>query len=366
MIRVATAAVMCASVLLSGCELDGDVDVVVDGAGGGTIAFTVAADEELLRAAAADGVDPLAQLEQAGAALDGWETTRRDSGGGAAITLSTRFSDGTELQRVTTEFSGALAGPELAPLGPLRLAVTDDTVTLDGTAGLVVTGQVSELGLTPDQAHEELADAVDLRVVARMPGAILRSNADERPDETTVVWTLAAGERRTLEVASERPWSLARLLLVLGGPYGAAAVLAAVLGIAGFVGYRWRRRRAMPGAEAPPAAAGASAPPGAPVARAVPTGGPRGDGAAAAGDDAGAEQHEPDGDDPAVPAAADDPGAVPAAADDPGAAPAAADGTGDDRGGVADDRGGDAAPDEPDDDDPGDDAATIRPSRVRP
>jgi hypothetical protein len=366
MIRVATAAVMCAAVLLSGCRLDGDVDVVVDGTGGGTVEFTVAADEELLRAAAAADVDPLAQLEQAGAALDGWDTARRNSDGGAAITLSTRFSDGTELQRVTTEFSRALAGPELAPLGPLRLAVTDDTVALDGTAGLEVTAQVSELGLTPDQAHEALAEAVDLRVVARMPGAILRSNADEQPDDTTVVWTVAAGERRTLEVASERPWSLARLVLVLGGPYGAAAVLAGALGIAGVVGYRWRRRRATLGATEPaaedpgadePAAAGAGA-------GSVSTGGSRTDAADGPGDDAGAEQHEPDHGAPgAASAAADGPGAAPAADDGPGAASAADDGAGEVQAG---DAGAGAVPDDPDDDDPGDDAATIRPSRVRP
>jgi hypothetical protein len=216
-----------------------------------------------------------------------------------------------------------------------------------------------------------------------MPGAILRSNADEQPDDTTVVWTVAAGERRTLEVASERPWSLARLVLVLGGPYGAAAVLAGVLGIAGAVGYRWRRRRATLGATEPaagdpgvdePATAEAGAGPastggsrtdasdepagGEPDAGSgvgsASTGGSRTDATDGAGDDAGAEQHGPD---------RDAPGAASAAGDGPGAAPAAGDGAGDVHAGGA---GAGAVPDDPDDDDPGDGAATIRPSRVRP
>lgn len=250
MTRVTTCALLCAAALLSGCELDGDVDVAVDGNGGGAIAFTVAADEELLRAAADTGVDPLANLAQAGAQLEGWEVTR-NTARGAAITLSTPFGDGTELQRITTDFARAVAGPELAPLGPMRLAVTDDTVTLDGTAGLAVTPQVRELGLTRRQAHEQLAAAVDMRVVARMPGQILRTNADERPDDTTVVWKVAAGERRALEVAAARPWSLARVVLLLGGPYGAAAVVVGVLGIAGLVGYRWRRPRVTPDDDEP-------------------------------------------------------------------------------------------------------------------
>lgn len=251
MTRVTTGVLICAAALLSGCQLEGDVDVAVDGNGGGTIAYTVAADDELLRAAADTGVDPLAHLEQAGAALDGWDVTRRDAGGGAAITLSTPFGDGAELQRITTDVARALAGPELAPLGPMQLTVTDDTVTLGGTAALAVTAQVSELGLTRRQAHERLAEAVDMRVVARMPGQILRTNADERPDDTTVVWNVEAGQRRALEVEAERPWSLARVVSLLGGPYGATAVVVGLLGVAGVVGYRRRRRRVAPGDDEP-------------------------------------------------------------------------------------------------------------------
>lgn len=258
MTRVTTGALICAVALLSGCQLDGEVDVTVDGDGGGTLAFTVAADEELLRAADDAGVDPLAHVEDAGADLEGWDVARRDAGGGAAITLSTAFSDGTQLERITGDFARALAGPELAPLGPMRVAVTDDTVTLDGTAGLAVTSQVRELGLTRRQAHERLAEAVDVRVSARMPGQILRTNADERPDDTTAVWHIEAGERRTLEVTAHRPWSLARVVSLIGGPYVAAAVVIGVLGIAGLATYRRRRRRATPDGDDEPATSAAS------------------------------------------------------------------------------------------------------------
>jgi hypothetical protein len=86
-----------------------------------------------------------------------------------------------------------------------------------------------------------------------MPGQILRTNADERPDDTTAVWHIEAGERRTLEVTAHRPWSLARVVSLIGGPYVATAVVIGVLGVAGFAMYRWRRRDATPDDEDEPA-----------------------------------------------------------------------------------------------------------------
>lgn len=254
MTRVTTCVLLCAVALLSGCRLDADVDVAVDGDGGGTFAVTVAADEELLADAADAGANPLAALGEAGAQLDGWEVTRGagesddgtgepGAGGGAAVTLATRFRDAAELHRVTTDFADGLGAPELAPLEPLRLTVTDDTVALAGAAALRPTAQVSELGLTRAQADRLLADTARMRVVVRMPGQILQTDADQRPDGTTAVWTLAAGQHRRLAVTSARPWSLARVVAVVGGPrVAAAAALALATGIGLAVWLLLRRR----------------------------------------------------------------------------------------------------------------------------
>jgi hypothetical protein len=216
--------------LLSGCQLDGQVMVAVDGDGGGTLAVTLAADEELRAAATAADADPLGALEQAGSQLAGWEVTRSDRAGeDGAVTLSTRFRDADDLEQVSTDLAEGLAAPELSPLGPMRLTVDDETVQLDGTADLRVSAAVAELGLTRARARARLADALRFRVTARMPGAVLHTNADQRPDDRTVVWSIAAGQRRSLQVTAERPWTFARVLAYVTQTRGLLVMLAGAL-----------------------------------------------------------------------------------------------------------------------------------------
>lgn len=260
MTRATTCVLLCAMALLAGCRLDAEVDVRVDGDGGGMFAVTVAADDELLAQLDAADADPLATLEQAVAELDGWQVMRRDAaaaegtGAGdtdategaasaATITLSTRFDDPAELTRTTGAFANGVAGSELAPLEPFGLQLTSDTVALTGGAALRPTAQVSELALTVPQAEQRLADTVRMRVIARMPGRILQTNADERLDDVTAVWTVAAGQRRTLQVTSARPWSLARVVALLGGPWAVAAVALALTAIIGLAVWLLLRRR---------------------------------------------------------------------------------------------------------------------------
>ncbi|HSK95677.1 MAG TPA: hypothetical protein VK891_03590 [Euzebyales bacterium] len=245
MTRIASYFLVCAAVLLAGCRFEGAVDVAVEADGSGTLAYVVTADRALLATAADAGVDPLARLEQTAAQFDDWEVSRSATAdGGATVTLSTAFADAAELERISGDVAGALEAPELAPLGPLRLTVADDTMTLDGGAGLAVTRQVRELGLTRSQAHARLAEAAGLRVEARMPGRILETNADARPDDTTAVWNIVAGERRVLQVDAERPWSLQRVLALVGGPYaGGAIVFGLLVALVGLIAWRRRRRR---------------------------------------------------------------------------------------------------------------------------
>jgi hypothetical protein len=250
MTRLTVCALLAA--LLAGCEMDGLVAVTVDGDGGGTLAVTLAVDEELRQAAGDAGADPLAGLVEAGEGLAGWRVARSEGGGsqdrgaggsedgsaggaggsergsgrgagGEAVTLSTRFRDSAELERITRGFAEGLAGPELAPLGPMRVTVTEDTVELAGTADLRVSAAVRELGLSRRRARARLSESLRFRVTARMPGTILRTNADEQRDDNTVVWNIAPGEHRALRVAAERPWILARITRLLVDPYGVAA-----------------------------------------------------------------------------------------------------------------------------------------------
>lgn len=229
------------ALLLAGCQLRSDVAVTVAADGSGTFAVTLNADRQLRRLADDAGVDPLAELAGAVDGLRGWEVAHRQAPDGEpAVTLHTDFDDPDDLQHVTTQFSEGLAAAEIAPLGPLRLALTDDTMTLAGTADLRVRDAVRELGLTRSDAREALTDGLRMRITARMPGEVLATNADRRIDRQTVEWTVAAGRQRTLRVEAERPWTVGRLLRLLLGPYGLSALL---IGAALLVAWRLRRWR---------------------------------------------------------------------------------------------------------------------------
>jgi hypothetical protein len=240
--------VLLATLVLAGCRLDGQVEVAVDGNGGGTLGVTLLVDDELRRAAAAAGSDPLDVLEQAGRQLRGWEVTRPEGAEhDRSVTLSSRFSDPEELERITTEFAEGVAGPELTPLGPMQVDVTEDTVALTGTADLRVSTAVRELGLTRRQARSRLTNGLRFRVTARMPGAVLQTNADGQPDDATVVWDIVPGERRSLQVSATRPWTLARIATLLVNSYVPAVTLVGIMLIGAA---RLERRRLLLGSRA--------------------------------------------------------------------------------------------------------------------
>jgi hypothetical protein len=219
-------ALLVMTVLLAGCQLRSDVSVDVAADGSGTFAVTLSADQELRRVAREAGADPLDELVRATAGLRGWEVSQeRAPERDPTVTLRTRFDDPADLQTVTTQFSSGLAAAEIAPLAPLRLALTDDTVTLEGSADLRVREAVGELGLTRSQARRALGDSLRLRISAHMPGRVIQTNADRRPDDRTVEWTIAAGQQRTLRVQAARPWTLARLARMLFTPWGLLALL---------------------------------------------------------------------------------------------------------------------------------------------
>lgn len=218
----------------SGCQLRAIIDVRIERDGSGQLELSLGADEELIRRAAEAGADPLGQLAHSARDLraNGWTITEADEpGSGREVVLSKDFDSAAELTQITAELAAALAGPEIAPLEPLVLTVRSDQLELRGAAGLELTDAVEDLGLTADEALELLRadDAVDYRIQATFPGAVVDSNASEQ-SERQLVWQVPIGERVELTAVGERPAMLWRL--VAGGLAGlavGAAVLALVV-----------------------------------------------------------------------------------------------------------------------------------------
>lgn len=214
---------------VTGCRLDLDVAVSVDRGGGGTLAFTLGADAELLARAEEAGASPLEELAGAVRELDGWRVAERaDDDGGRAVALTARFGGPEEFEALVTEVAEALAAPEATLLEPMSLEVSAEEIRLRGAAGLVPTEQVTELGLLPDDAVRVVAeqDAVRYTVRVTMPGEIVDTNATEQ-DGSTAVWRIEPGERVALDVTGERPPSL--LPIVLGGLVGALSMVGALV-----------------------------------------------------------------------------------------------------------------------------------------
>lgn len=232
------------AVTLAGCELRADVGIDVTGAGGGTLAVTLAADQELQQAARRAGADPLSTLAEAGRQLDGWQVDRDEGTPGAPVTLSADFADPGELASLSRALADAVAAPELRPLEAWSLELDDRTVELTGGASLAVTSKVTALGVRPARATRILADSAQLRVIARMPGGVLETNGEVGPDATVVTWTVPAGERRSLSVVARRPDRLARLVRRLATPLGAVVMLALAVVATAFVIVRRRRAAA--------------------------------------------------------------------------------------------------------------------------
>ncbi|CAN5888616.1 hypothetical protein BH23ACT10_BH23ACT10_04620 [soil metagenome] len=237
--RTVLAALPLVVALLAGCELRADVDVTIDNTGGGRLAVTLTPDEALRRSTRQAGADPLAALADAGSQVPGWRVRSADGDGG--VTLATTFDDPDELALVSAQFADAVAAPELRPLEPLEVVLGADTVELRGGAGLDVTPAVRDIGYSPARARAVIADSVRLRITARMPGAVLETNAGERRDERTVSWLIPAGQQRRLEVVATRPWTAERVARLLITPEG---VLALLIGTTMVLAWRRTRRHA--------------------------------------------------------------------------------------------------------------------------
>ena len=229
------AIVLWAAVLAGGCRLDAQLEVTLDGDGGGDLVLAFEVDEDLAAEAAAAGVDPIASIAEAGAGLEPWDVDVGDDR--RSVTLIGEFAGPDALESAIGDLADALAQPEVAPLAPFELIVGDDELTVHGGASLALSEAVLDVGFEPDEALAALAGGVDYRVAVTMPGEVLAHEGGRRDGPQRVVWDVEAGEDVAIEVAGERPTALsAGWLAVVAG--GIAAV--GVLLLAGAVALRRR------------------------------------------------------------------------------------------------------------------------------
>jgi hypothetical protein len=231
-----------AVLLTSACQLRLDVSVEVNRTGGGVLAVTVGADEELLTAAAQADVDPLERLVQTGQGLrgDGWRVTQRSQSDGQTVVLSREFDDPEEFNAAAEHLAEALAADEVVLLEPLRLQLSDNEVSLEGGAGAQPRRAVRDYGLTRRAAVELInaEQALDYTVTVTLPGETLATTATDA-DAVPLVWRIPAGEQVTIAARSTRPGP--PILRAVAGALGGALV-------AGVALWLWSRRRGRPAA----------------------------------------------------------------------------------------------------------------------
>lgn len=220
--------------LAAGCQLHTAVAVEFEGDGGGRLAVTVEADEELAARVSEQPIDPLDQLADVGATLaPDWETDAGPTGdGGRAVTLAARFADPDELERLSAALAEALAAPELDPLDRFTVTVDREQLRLSGRAGLEPTDEVADFGLDPPAAVALLSDTVDYRIRVSMAGEVLETSADEQ-DDGTLTWRVPAGSSVEILAVAARPQH----------PWGRIGAGVAVLVLAAGAALWWRARR---------------------------------------------------------------------------------------------------------------------------
>ena len=225
------------AVLLSACELDANVHLAVDRDGGGQLDLRMQMDDELAANVRRADLDVFEPVEAAASESPVWDSSRTDS----TVTVTTTFADPAALTERSQTLAAGLAAAELQPLEPLSVLVSDDTVEFTGQAGLNVTAAVEELGVTPEEAVDLLAESVDYTVVVQMPGEVLEASPGGRVDDRTVTWRIAAGRDTDLRALARRPPRVPVWTWVAG-----AAAAAVILAGGAAAGIRSRRRRRPP------------------------------------------------------------------------------------------------------------------------
>ena len=233
--RLVTALTALIAILLSACDLDASVNLAVDRDGAGQLDLRMQMDEELAANVRDADLDLFGPVEAAASESAVWDSTRTAS----AVTVTTTFPGPAALSERSRTLAAGLAAAELQPLEPLSVRVSDDTVEVVGQAGLDVTQAVEELGVTPEEAVDLLAESVDYTVVVEMPGEVLEASPGGRVDDRTVTWGIAAGEVTPLRALARRP---PRVPVWVWAAGAAAVAVILAIGAAAVISFRRRRR----------------------------------------------------------------------------------------------------------------------------
>jgi len=232
------------AVAAAGCEVGLDVALDVGGDGSGRLGVTVGADADALARAAAAGADPLADFAASVRALEDptWEVAETAGPDGSrAVEAAVAFDDPAALRRLSGQLADAVDAPEGRLLEPLAVVVAEETVRVEGAAGLVPGPAVADLGLTPESATALLADSFAYTVRVRLPDPerVLSANAT-RTDGGDLVWEVPPGAQVTIAAEGVRPrFPWVPVLL------GAAAALALAAGTTALLARRRRARGAL-------------------------------------------------------------------------------------------------------------------------
>ena len=203
-----------AVVVLSGCRLDMGAEVVIGADGRGTAAVEFTLDGAMVAELDALEVDPTAELEAAARAAPDWELRReRGDGGSLVLRLTRSVEDASELGEVFGELAAGLAPGDPAlwldldvATGPEGEAELDGAARLEppATVGAMIDG--TALGPSGEELADLVADAVDARLTATLPGEVVEHNGDAL-DGRTVTWELAMGEETAVRAdAAPAPW----------------------------------------------------------------------------------------------------------------------------------------------------------------
>lgn len=234
-------AMLATALVLSACQVRVATDVAVDAEGSGTLALTVALDQELWESLTADGFDPFAGLTPL--AESGWTSTVEPDDGGQRFELQTEFASPDDFAAKVAELHAGLDTEDPRILADPALTVSDDTASLRMRAGLVPPSSTGIEGVGVEFDGDDLAELLatrgdevfryDLRVT--MPGPIDATNADET-DGRTAIWNLPADGMREVAVESTIAGSNRTLVIAVAAGLLALAMVGTTVAVV-------RRRR---------------------------------------------------------------------------------------------------------------------------
>lgn len=209
-----TAAVLCLALALTGCRLGVGTEVDVARDGSATVAVRVRVDGALRAELERLGVDPRVDLDLALADDRTWARSEEvDADGGLVLGFARRVADVADLGDVLRGLADGLAPEDPALVVDLEaLPGRRGAVRVAGTVSIrppAVAGAVRD-GQPVGPAGDDLAaltdEVVDATFRLRVPGAIVRHDAD-RIEGRTLVWDVPVGAERTIDLeAAPAPW----------------------------------------------------------------------------------------------------------------------------------------------------------------